>query len=325
MGFLYGIGASLRERGRDWIVILLSLLLASGIWLITNLSRDYVTVLAVHVVAETDLEGRAGVSADEAVIRARCRASGFRIREIRRADRNGPVHVRFQPSDFHPVESLEDSYAISASLLERHVTDIFGENVHLEGFVTEEAVFRFPPESFKKVPVVPVKDILFRDQYMEQSPLKVEPDSVTVYGEPLLLERITQVRTEPIRLEDVASSIQDVVPLYPIQGVRFSPAQVKYSLPVTRFVEMTADVPVRVVHVPEGVTVAAYPSQARVTLLSVFPILSDPLQTLTLDVEYEDFARSVSGDCVLQVKSPMRGIISVKMEPEVVHCVEVQR
>ena len=325
MEFLYRIIASIRKRSGDWVAITLALLLAAGIWLITNLSRSYEAVLSVNVIAESTLDGRAGASADRAVIQARCRASGFRIRHLRRQARNSARTVYFQPADLHPVEGREGFYSIPASLLERYVAQLYGDNVTLENFVTEEAVFRFPAEAHKKVPVVPVKDIRFRSQYMELSPLTVDPDSVTVYGEPMLLERVTQVKTRPIRLDDVASSIQDEIELYPIQGVRFVPATVKYTLPVTRFVEMSDAVPVRVTGVPQGMKLACFPDRARVTLLSVFPMLSDPLKSLTLEVAYEDFMDSLSGDCVPQIKGSLRGIISVRIDPEVVHVVEVVR
>ena len=325
MEFLYRIIGSVRKRSGDWVAITLALLLAAGIWLLTNLSRTYSTVLSVNVIAESSLDGRAAISADRAVIQARCRASGFRIRQLRREARSGARTVTFQPADLHPVEGREDFFAIPASQLEHYVTQLYGDNVHLENFVTDEAIFRFPSEAHKKVPVVPVKDIRFRSQYMELSPLSVDPDSVTVYGEPLLLERLTQVRTRPIRLNDVASSIQDEIELYPIQGVRFAPPVVKYSLPVTRFVEMAGDVPVRVTGAPQDVKLSCFPDRARVTLLSVFPMLSDPLKGLVLEVSYEDFMDSLSGDCVPRIKVPLRGIISVRVEPEVVHVVEVVR
>lgn len=325
MEFLYRIIASVRKRSGDWVAITLALLLAAGIWLLTNLSRTYTTVLSVNVIAETSLEGRAATSADRATIQARCRASGFRIRQLRRQARSSARTVSFQAADFHPVPGREDFFAISAAQLERYVPQLYGENVTLENFVTDEAIFRFPTEAHKKVPVVPVKDIHFQSQYMELSPLTVDPDSVTVYGEPMLLERVTQARTHPIRLDDVNSSIQDEISLYPIPGVRFSPSMVKYSLPVTRFVEMSADVPIRTAGVPQGKKLSCFPDRARVTLLSVFPILSDPLTNLTLEVSYDDYMDSLYGDCVPRITTPLRGIISVKVEPEVVHVVEVVR
>ena len=52
MEFLYRIIASVRKRSGDWVAITLALLLAAGIWLLTNLSRTYTTVLSVNVIAE---------------------------------------------------------------------------------------------------------------------------------------------------------------------------------------------------------------------------------------------------------------------------------
>lgn len=319
MEWLYGVVASLRSKGRNWAVIALSLLLAFSVWLLTALTTDTVAVLSVNVEAQSDLEGRVALSPDMARIRARCRASGFRIRSLRRHDVRT---VRFQPADLHPVG--EDAYYITASSLEKYVQDIYGD-VRLENFISDTVVFRFPPETCKKVPVVPVKAIRFRSQYVEMAPLKVEPDSVIVYGDPLLLERVSQVRTETIRLTDVSSSIQDIVELDPIPGTRYSTPSVKYSVSVSRALEIADRVAVRVTGVPEGKTVIPYPSTVSISVFSVFPMLSDPLKELTLEVPYEEFLHSRTGDCVPRIPTQFKGVIRTRISPEVVHCVEVVR
>ena len=326
MEFLYRIAAAFRDSSRGWAVIALSLLLAFGIWLLTNLSSDYVSVLSVNVVAESNLEGRMETSSNEAVIQARCRTSGFNIRKLHRLDAaKEPRRVRINAADLHPARG-EDAFFIPASALEKYVPEIYGDNVRLEGFVTDTVVFRFLPESHKKVPVVPVKAIRFRSQYVEMAPLRIEPDSVTVYGDSLLLDRITQVRTEAIQLNDVSSNLQDFVDLDPIPGTRYSTPTVRYSITVSRAVEMTREVEVRMVGVPEGKLVRIYPAKVRVTLFAVFPMLSDPFKNLDLQVDYADFAASLSGDCIPKIgNAEQRGVISVRIEPEVVHCVEELR
>jgi len=319
----YRIAAALRDKSKGWAVIALSLLIASVIWLLKNLSSDYVTVLSVEVIAESSLDGRMESSTNQAVIQARCRASGFNIRHLHRmAARKEPRRVRFQAADLHPSRS-EDAFYIPASALEKYVQDLYGDNVHLESFISDTVVFRFLPESHKKVPVVPVKSIRFRSQYVEMSPLRVEPDSVTVYGDALQLERISQVRTETIRLSDVASSIQDIIPLDPIPGVRYSPPTVKYTISVSRAVEMTREVEVRIAGVPPGKSVKAYPATVKMTVFAEFPMLSDPFKELDLRVDYADFEASLNGDCIPRLGNPdPRGVIRVHFEPEVVHCVE---
>ena len=317
MEWLYGVVASLRGKGRDWAGVALSLLLAFGVWLLSTLGTSSLSVLSVNVQAESDLDGRVAESSDMARIQARCRASGYRVSALRNQEVR---RVHLQAADLHPIG--EGAYYITASALEKYVQDIYGDDVRLESFVSDTVIFHFPPQNYKKVPVVPVKAIRFRSQYVETSPLKVEPDSVIVYGDPLLLERISQVRTEAIRLTDVASGIQDLIPLNPIPGTRYSTPTVKYSISVSRAVEITREVAVRVTGAPEGVSVKAYPGTVRLTVFSVFPMLSDPLKDLSLEVPYEDFLRSVTGDCVPRLMTPLQGVIRTKIAPRVVHCVE---
>lgn len=321
MEWLYGIVASIRKKGRDWAGIALSLLIAFGVWLLTSLGSDSVAVLSVNVTAVCDLEGRMDVSTDMARIMARCRASGYRIRALRRHDSR---KVRIQQADLHPTGT--DAFYITAASLEKYVQDIYGD-VRLENFISDTVVFHFPPQTHKTVPVVPVRDIRFRSQYVELNPIRLDPETVTVYGDPLLLERITQVRTEVIRLSDVASSIQDFVQLDPIPGTRYSTPSVKYSLSVSRAVEIAEDVAVRVVGAPEDVIVRTYPEKVRLSVFTLFPMRSDPLKDLVLEIPYEDFLRSRTGDCVPRIPDyrEFPDMFRPRFSPQVVHCVEEAR
>ena len=53
---------ALNIGGRDWIILILSLLLAFSVWLIHNLSLKYNADLKAKVVAVAALEGHEGVS-----------------------------------------------------------------------------------------------------------------------------------------------------------------------------------------------------------------------------------------------------------------------
>ena len=98
--------------------------------------------------------------------------------------------------------------------------------------------------------------------------------------------------------------------------------KVDYSMNVTRYVECTLQVPVKVTGVPRGKKIRVYPSSASVRVKSVYPIMED-LDDITVQVDYEDFASSISGKCVGYVSGmPVTSIPgSEKIEPEVFECI----
>ena len=78
--------------GREWIFLVLSIILAFLIWVLTNLSKEYSGTVSVPVVAECNIEGHGTESANTVLVSARCRADGFRlVRESSRQERRVPM------------------------------------------------------------------------------------------------------------------------------------------------------------------------------------------------------------------------------------------
>lgn len=305
---------------RDIMVLLMSLMLAFGIWLLHNLSLNYSETLSVPVVAECDIEGHSNISANSSAIAARCRTSGFSILRGRHKAKKDAVHVRFNSSDMHLADG--EMFYISSSELANYVSDIFGEGVQLESFLSETVQFRFPYENHKRVPVQPAAVITYKPQYMALAPIKLKPDSVTVYGEPYRLSNINRVFTKTIELSNLRSSAHGSVKIEPVQGLRISDAEVGYSLEVTRYVEIATEVSVTPRNVPSGVKLSVYPSTAKVVYKCVFPLANDPSDVVSFYIDYADFQHSIGGKCIARSSSIPDGVIQYIVEPEVFNCVE---
>ena len=78
--------------------MIVSLLLAYGIWLIHNLTLNYTEVIKVPVTAHCDIEGHAAESSNSAVVLARCRTSGFRLIQFAYAEHRDRKSTRLNSS-----------------------------------------------------------------------------------------------------------------------------------------------------------------------------------------------------------------------------------
>ena len=309
--------------GRDMVILIMSVLLASGIWLLHNLSQKYSQAVSLPVSAVSNIEGHSPNSANTAVVQARCRTTGFQIMRLNRYVSEKSITVEFNPSDMHPMG--DDNYYITSSELVAYVPSLFGSESTLEGFLTDTLVFRFPKENSRKVPVLPSYRISFDSQYTSTSELEVFPDSVVVYGEPYLIDNITRVSTEPFTLSDLKHSVRGDVRLEKIKGVRFSQDKVDYEVGVARFVEIRADIPVLGRNVPSDRMLIIYPSTATVSFRCAFPVTVDPEVTTRLYIDYNDFSNSLSGKCIPTVQGVPSEVFGYKVEPEVFDCVESMR
>ena len=320
---LHNLLGRLHLDGRDISVFLMSLLLAFSIWLIHNLSLNYSDTLSMPVVARCEIEGHSNVSSNSSMIAARCRTSGFSLLRIRHQAKRKALNVRFDSKDLHHKDG--EIFYITAAELSNYVTEIFGDGVRLESFLSETVQFRFPFENNKKVPVQAVQVVSFKPQYMAMGQIRLQPDSVTIYGEPFHLEHIDRVFTRTIDLHNLKSSAHGVIRLDPVHGVRMSTTEVNYSLDVTRYVEIRSEVSVGVRNVPAGKKLSVYPSTASVVYKCAFPLSQDPTEGVQFYIDYADFKSSIGGKCIAHASRVPEGVIECTVTPEVFDCVEEGR
>jgi hypothetical protein len=300
-----------------WVQFLLCVLFSASIWLVLNLSQLYVAIVSVPVTAQSNIEGRGALSQSEATVTAQVSASGYRHVVMARRHRR-TEQVSFAAADFRYMGG--DRYAIPNTALYRYASQIFGEGVTVESFISEDPEFSFPEETYKKVPVRAVLDIEYAPQYMALKPLQVQPDSVLVYGEPSRLENVSVVSTKPLDLGDLRRSVHGKLRLETPSGVRLSHEECVYSLEVTRFVELRSEVHIGTRNVPASVDLAVLPSTATVVYRCIFPTATDPTAKAKFYIDYNDFAGSLSGRCVARCEELPNNVIDYTISPEVFDC-----
>ena len=315
---------SLNINGRDFAVLLLALLLAFSIWLLHNLSLKYNDYLTVSIVAHSNINGHSDVSSNRCEVMARCRTTGYNVIASSLKGKRQVIDIDFKPSVMKHKEG--DTFYVTSADLQDYAHIIYGDDVSVEYFVTDTLFFCFPFQDHKTVPVQPVYSVTYKNQYMSDGEFQVEPDSVTLYGEPYRLEIVDRVYTAPVRYSDLSEDVQGVVRLEKVKGLRMSESEARYTLDVTRFVEIRTTVPVRASGVPGGKTMLVLPSTVDVTLKCVFPLRADPLEGLQFGVDYKDYLKSISGRCEVKPLELPRGVIAYDVYPPVVGCfIEDQR
>lgn len=321
MSFRDRIAQRAQGLNREWIFLLISILLATLVWFLTNLSKQYTGTISVPVMAECNIDGHRAQSSNIVVVSARCRTDGFRlVREHSRRERR-VVKVAFDRADLRRLGP--ETYGVIGGTKNSYINHFFGEGAQVEAFITDTLKFVFPLERHKKVPVEVSRSVTCRSQYMQSGPFRLSPDSVTVYADDALLETIEKVTAARLVLSDVHESQHGVLRLNELPGVRCSDSEVGYELPVSRYVELQATVPIEVWNVPAGHQLQVFPPSAHVVLRCVFPLAKDPLPAFKLYIDYRDFAASLSGRCAPRIHRTPSGVLEYRVDPEVFDCIEL--
>ena len=301
---------------KHWPHFLLCLLLSASIWLIHNLSQDYAGTVSVPVVGHSALRGRAAVAKEAVTVSARCSATGFKLLQLKHQRRD--VNVDIHEEDL--VWTSDDKFQVSAAEMAKYTSDIFGDGVTLITFLNQNYTFEFARENYKTVPVRAVFSASYKPQYMASGPMKLSPDSVTVYGDESKLAAVDEVVTKSLSFSDLSKSKGGVARLVPVPGLRMSDSEVTWSLEVARFVEVRGTVRLAVRNVPAGASLSVYPSRAEAVFHCQFPAKGDPSEQCVFYIDYNEFAASQSGRCVAHCDNLPAYVIDWHLEPETFDC-----
>lgn len=311
------------SNGRDWVVFLLALLLAFSIWIIHNLALKYNDYLSKTIAVNCSIAGHSSTSSNTHIVTARCRATGYRIINSKFNKDRKAVGVNL-PAHLLHHKGKDEFYLLSDDLLE-YSHQIFGQGVTVDYFVSDTLIFHFPEENYKKVPVKPTASITYGAHYMNGDGIRVNPDSVLVYGEPFRLEKVFYVSTNPIKYSSLESDVKGEIGLKQVNGLRFSVDKVEYSIDVLRFVEMNSTYSLNVENTPSDKSLLIYPSIVRIKQKWRYPLSAQSSNALTPFVDYNEYESSLSGKCKVHLDLVPDGLISYEIDPPYVECKIVDR
>ncbi|MDD2294270.1 MAG: hypothetical protein PHD07_08705 [Bacteroidales bacterium] len=317
--------AQLKKRwGRDWGIFLLSLLLAFFIWVVHNLTLDYSVYMQYRLTVTTAIEGHAPVATSNEALLLRGKARGFYI--IQHRDRKGSstdISLNLDPKLFHKVAGSEDLYQVNSSDIVEKLSEALGSQFTIDFIESQVITFNFPSQAHKMVPVNPQTSISYQEQYMPVKPITLAPDSVMIYGLTEDLNVINSLNTKVISRSSVSKSVQGIVKIEPVRGIRMDKDELYYSLEVARYVEKTETLHIEVTNLPAGKSVIMIPSQIAVTYRIPFKesvTKRNNSDNMVFAVDYEDIVKSRTSKVIPKLYKSDRTLYSYELNPPLVEC-----
>lgn len=312
-----------RRWGRDWIVLILSLLLAFFAWFVHNISKDYTVYMQYRVQVTTNIEGRAPTSVANETLLLRVTTQGISILRSRGGeDGIADLTLNLPGEVFLKDDHSDTRYLLSVSSIRERLSEALGSGFDIESVETTELTFDFPEQTYKRVPVVAQSDISYKEQYMRIGEIDLLPDSVNIYGNIQLLDQVKSVNTKVISLNQVDKSVKGVIQLEPIRDVRIDVERLVYSISVERYVESFKSIKPEVVNLPSDKSVILLPSTISVSYRTPFKARNEDYSNrISFVVDYNDLLRTKSSKVVPKLKEEMGEVLSYHISPNMVECI----
>ena len=307
---------------KEYGAIGLALLASVTIWLTSNLSQEADVLVSMPVSIHSSLVGYSDVAMESFQVTANVSGSGFTLLGLQ-IGRHKTVPLKVDVQELK--KTGREVFEISSNALLGHGNEIYGKKVKVNWFTSDRYSVRFQEESFKRVPVVPVVSLRYKDQYMARE-MRIVPDSVDVYGAPVEVASVDKVLTSLVSARDVDDNgvHQQKLALQVPAGLRLSASTVSFNLEATRFVEVSSRVSVGVRNVPEGKQLSVFPSSVELTAKYIFPVSNASESIAEFYVDYADFAASKGGRCVVKADGLPPTLLDWQVSPQVCECFETE-
>ena len=172
--------------------------------------------------------------------------------------------------------------------------------------------------AMKRVPIIVEGQLIPATNYYVTRTV-LTPDSASVYATTEALDTIKAVYTEPQNISDIKESSTHTVSLQSIVGARVEPRTITMSLIAEQMTEVTLQLPIKSVNVPEGKSLKTFPARVEVKVtvgLSRINIIKPELFNVVAD--YEDLPTNPNDKLPIKIVTQPRGIVRAHLKTNMV-------
>ena len=255
--------AGTREQARKrntWVTIALSFVVAVTLWFIVTLNTQvYQTPISYPVKVVNVPEQMRLRKEVPPRVNVMSEGPGIDLLFELYAIKKDTVKIDFQKHERAGQFSSNEYLKVFTEVLPPELTalEAFPDTIDLS----------FDEKASKRVPVVNVAQLNFPPSYRAMGEVKLQPDSVLVIGPKEDLEAISYWKTVDSKTELIDKKRNLYIPLDTSGTFRVIPSEVKVTVTPRQFTESYIEIPIEIINVPEGSTIALSNTSVKVHFL----------------------------------------------------------
>jgi hypothetical protein len=262
------IGRFLKTTSNDKriIVFTVCLIIATSLWFLDALSKDYSTTLSYPVKYVNPPKNLFLSNTPPSKLDLRVRAHGFTLLRHKVALSFSPILLDLTTIS-QGIDSTATLVQVTAENLIRRIGSQISNEISISDVLPRTITLQFDSLETRVVQVLPHVNLNFRPQFNLSGEISVAPDSITISGPAGLLDTIRILYTEPRTFNDLETSIVQSVRVYHPRRTDLSPERVTLHVPVEKFTEKKITLPVQVMNLPENIQIKLFPPQVTVSFM----------------------------------------------------------
>lgn len=291
--------------------------IATALWFLQALDRTYVAVIENPVVFKNLPEEKVLITNLPKKLSLEIEGSGFSILRHNWDLSKQPVQIDFKNLTTVSNESLRGRWVrITLSSYRQKMAQQFN-NFQIISLSPDTINLGFATMIEKRIEVTPKVVFELSKGVMLASPVKTDPEFVTLTGPDLLLDTITKVYTQELNLKRIQETVVRKVFLDALpEEIKVSENKLSLIVNVESFTEKTLKVDIEPVNLADSMYLKTFPSRVNLTfnvILSQFESVSE--KDFQAVVDYSDHQQGTKTLKVKLLRQPPF-IGKVRISPE---------
>jgi len=250
------------RNNRRIVVFLVCLAIATALWFLNALGKDYSATVSYPVKFVNPPENQFLANNTPVKLDLKIDGQGFTI-------------LRFKMLSFSPItidiasitknlESNSGTYKILSKNLMREVSEQLSNEIKITEITPEILEIVLDSLTTKKVPVELDINVDFVPQINLKAPITTIPDKVEITGPTIALEKISAVKTKVNILNKLDASIRQEIDLIHPEKTTITPEKVTLIIEVEKYTEKELKIPIEIINKPDKTRIKLFPSEVKV-------------------------------------------------------------
>jgi hypothetical protein len=297
------------------ITFIVSLIIASSLWLLIKLTGDFQTDRQLHIHFQNLPPDKVLLKSSDSLIQVRTNKNGFNALSELISGKQKSLNVDFSNAKYLSTKNGIRTYFLFSSSLAFSISETLSAKEVIVSIRPDTLFIRFQPLSSKKLKVELNVDLSLSPRYKQYLPYQLNPDSIRVYGTHSALETIQKIRTEKLTFKNADRSIDTNVNLAKhSKDLIFEKENIGVKIDIEEFTESKMKLPI-LPKLNSGARYKLFPSEATI----VYQVaLKDYSKIKVSDFLLEALPDSlVSGKLNLKLNKQPENIIISSIQPSV--------
>lgn len=251
------------RNDKQVMVFVVCLLIATALWFLNALSKDYTTVVSYPVKYINSPKNQFLANKPPSKFDLKVEARGFTLLRYKLSLSFSPIVLNLANLTKN-LQPESGTYTIYSSSLVRRISDQISNEIRISEVQPES--FNLVLDSLKSK-MVPVRFNItteFKTEFNLKKPISSVPNEVKITGPTAILDTINSIETKEKSFTKIDKDISKEIELKEPDNITVTPNKVELNIEVEKFTEKELNIPIKVLNKPENVTIKLFPSEIKV-------------------------------------------------------------